>query len=105
MANYFDRYSDFRYNGTMKPVVGVSIPTQNSDKTIIYKLGETRLDKISNKYYNTPYNGWLIMLANPQYGGLEFLIEDQSTIIIPFPYESAIARYIDELNKHKALYG
>jgi len=105
MANYFDRYSDFRFNGEMEPIAGIFIPIQNGDKTIIYKVGETRLDIISNKYYNTPYNGWLIMSANPQFGGLEFLIEDQSVITIPFPLESALARYIEEVNKHKALYG
>lgn len=105
MAKYFDRYSDFRYNGKLKPLPGLYLPVQDSDKTIIYKLGQTRLDKISNKYYNNPYDGWLIMSANPQFGGLEFLIEDQSIIIVPYPYENAIARYIEEVNKHKALYG
>jgi hypothetical protein len=26
-------------------------------------------------YYNNPYGGWLIMLANPEFGGLEFNIQ------------------------------
>jgi hypothetical protein len=78
---------------------------QSGDKNVVYKLGETRLDKLSNTYYNTPYYGWLIMLANPQFGGLEFNIPDQSIIIIPFPFESAIGRYTAEVNKYKALYG
>ena len=89
----------------MQPVPMVKIPKLPSDKTILYKLGTTRLDIVSNKYYNTPYEGWLIMLANPEYGGLEFNIPDQSLITIPFPYESAMARYTEGIKQYKALYG
>lgn len=105
MSKYFDRYNDFRYNGGMKTIPGLFLPYINGDKSIVYKLGETRLDKLSNVYYNTPYYGWLIMLANPQYGGLEFNIPDQSIITIPYPFESAINRYLSEVNKYKTLYG
>jgi hypothetical protein len=105
MAKYFDRYNEFRYNEKMRPLPGIFIPENDSDKTIIYKLGLTRLDIVSNQYYNTPYCGWLIMLSNPQYGGLEFKIPDQTIIRVPFPFESAIDRYIAEINKYKRLYG
>ena len=105
MPKYFDRYEDFRSNDTIKPIPGLYMPITNSDKTVVYKLGQTRLDKLSNLYYNSPYYGWLIMSANPQYGGLEFLIPDQSIITIPFPFEAAINRYITEVNKYKSLYG
>lgn len=105
MARYFDRYSNFRFNGGMKPLPGILIPETGSDKLVLYKLGDTRLDKLSNSYYNSPYYGWLIMLANPQYGGLEFLIPDQAPIRIPFPFESAINRYIQAVNRYQALYG
>lgn len=105
MPKYFDRYDNFRYNGTMKPIPGISLPPDIGDKTIVYKLGETRLDKLSNTYYNTPYCGWLIMLANPEFGGLEFTIPDLSIITIPFPYESAINRYLQAVNKYNILYG
>lgn len=105
MPKYYDRYGSFRYNGEMKPVPGLTIPQQDSDKKIIYKLGETRLDKVSNTYYNSPYYGWLIMLANQQFGGLEFTIPDQTVLRVPFPFESAINRYIDQVKKYKTLYG
>jgi hypothetical protein len=105
MPNYYDRYSSYRYNGSMKPVPGIYITPSTTDKTILYKLGETRLDKLSNLYYNSPYFGWLIMSANPQFGGLEFNITDQSIITVPFPFESAIDRYITLVNRHKSLYG
>lgn len=105
MSIYFDRYSDFRYNGKMRPLPNLKLDLLSSDKTVIYKLGKTRLDKLSDDYYNSPYCNWLIMLANPEYGGLEFNIPDQAIIRIPFPFESAIDRYITAINKYKSLYG
>lgn len=105
MAQYFDRYGDFRVNSTMKTLPGISIPNLSSDKSMIYKLGLTRLDKLSQLYYNNPYSGWLIMLANPEYGGLEFNIPDMTLIRVPYPYDSAIERYIKQISNHKILYG
>ena len=105
MATYFDRYAKFRANGEIKPLPGIKITPISSDKQEMYKLGETRLDKLSNMYYNNPYSGWLIMLANPAFGGLEFNIPDSTIIRIPFPYDSAIKRYLTEVDNHKALYG
>ena len=102
---YFDRYNSFRFNGTMQTIPNLTLPREGGDRSIVYKLGKTRLDKVSNDYYTNPYSGWLIMLANPQFGGLEFNIPDQSIITVPFPYESAIARYMEEINKYKSLYG
>jgi hypothetical protein len=105
MAQYFDRYGEFRVNSTMRALPGITIPNTNSDKTMIYKLGLTRLDKLSQMYYNNAYSGWLIMLANPEYGGLEFNIPDMTLLRIPYPYDSAIERYIKQISNHKILYG
>jgi hypothetical protein len=105
MAQYFDRYSGFRGNNQVKPVPGIKIPDASTDKVVIYKDGVSRLDKISNTYYNNPYSGWLILLANPQFGGLEFNIPDMTSLRIPFPYDSAVSRYINEVKNHKILYG
>ncbi len=105
MATYFDRYNNFRVNGEIKPIPGILIPESGSDKQVIYKQGQSRLDKISNLYYNNPYSGWLIELANPEFGGLEFNIPDMTSLRVPFPYDSAIARYITQVNNHRTLYG
>ena len=105
MANYYDRYKNFRVNNSMKPIPGLILPSSSGDKTIVYKLGETRLDKVSDSYYNTPYYGWLIMLANPEYGGLEFNIPDQALLRVPFPFENAINSYITQVNQYNMLYG
>jgi hypothetical protein len=105
MAIYFDRYEQFKDNGQMKPIPGIKIPEAGSDKTVVYKLNDTRLDKLSQDYYNNPYHGFLIQIANPKYGGLEFDIPDRAVLRIPFPFESALERYNNEIKKHKALYG
>jgi len=72
---------------------------------VVYKIGETRLDILSQKYYNNPYHGWLILLANPQYGGLEFDIKNREVLRIPFPFNSAVERYLNEVENYKSLYG
>lgn len=105
MARYYDRYQDFRSNSAMSPIPGLSLDIYTTDKSVIYKVGQTRLDKLSNTYYISPYYGWLIMLANPQYGGLEFNIPDQAALVIPYPIESALDRYITAVNNYKTFYG
>jgi len=104
MGKYFDRYESFKINGELTMVPGIIIPTSSSDKQVVYKKGDTRLDKLSQMYYNNPYHGFLIMLANPKYGGLEFDIKDRDVIRIPYPFESAIDRYINEVKIYKLLY-
>jgi hypothetical protein len=105
MAQYFDRYNKFRVNTEIKPIPGITIPLDAADKYTIYKEISSRLDKLSNTYYNNPYSGWLIMLANPEFGGLEFNIPDSTIIRIPFPYDSALSRYSTGVITHKQLYG
>jgi len=105
MADYLDRYEKFKSDGKVRTIPGISLRPKNTDKKIVYKLGKTRLDKLSQEYYGNPYHGWLILLANPQFGGLEFDIPDGDVIRIPFPFREAIERYIQEVDKHITLYG
>lgn len=102
---YIDRYESFKSDDDYKPVPNIKIPEKGTDKIIVYKLGRTRFDVLSSEYYNTPYCGWLIMLANPQYGGLEFEIPNNSTIRIPFPFVSSMSDYLSGVDKHINLYG
>jgi hypothetical protein len=45
------------------------------------------------------------MQANPQYGSQEFKIENGAKLRIPYPLESAIQGYENELQKFVKLYG
>lgn len=101
---YYDRYEDYRYDNKVKSLPFIKIPKQASDIFIEYKSNKTRLDIVSNTYYGVPYYGWLIMQANPQYGGLEFDIPDGSIIRVPFPLITAIQAYQKANESYNTLY-
>lgn len=107
MANifYLDRYSNFVINNENKTVPFVKIPDEPTDKYVKFKKRFDRMDILSNRYYNNPYHGFLIMMANPEFGGLEFDIPNGATIRIPFPFESAIERYNKQVVSYINLYG
>jgi hypothetical protein len=69
---YYNRYSSFLVNGEQTVVPYINLPSKSSDKRYIYKVGISRLDKVSQQHYNSPFFGWLILQANPQYTGFEF---------------------------------
>ena len=85
MEQYYNRYKEFLINGQQTIVPFVSLPSKGTDQRYIYRVAVSRLDKISQQYYNSPFFGWLILQANPEYGGLEWNIPDNSIITIPFP--------------------
>lgn len=101
---YLDRYDGFRDDSNFKPIPGITIPEKTTDKYLTYKLGYTRFDILSQKYYKTPYFGWLIMLANPQFGGMEFSIPNNKTIRVPFPLSPSISDYVKGVETYKRLY-
>ena len=78
---------------------------QNSDKNYIYIVGQSRLDKISQQFYGTPFFGWLVQQANPQYSGSEWSIPDGAILTIPFPLLTSLQDYNNELNNHFFYYG
>jgi hypothetical protein len=69
---YFNRYQFYINDGEFRVVPGIEIPIKGTDKYQQYKKGKDRLDKLSQEYYNSPLYGWLILLANPAAGSLEF---------------------------------
>jgi len=101
----YNRYSEFLIDGDVKIVPFIKIPNKSSDKEDIYELGVTRLDLLSEKYYRNPNYGWLIQLANPELGSLEFKIKDNSIIRIPYPLESTIKDYKNEVSRYIKYYG
>ena len=106
MSNlYYNRYDTFLINGKQTVVPFVKIPSKPTDKKYIYRLGVSRLDKISQEYYESPFFGYLILAANPQYGGLEWDIPDRGLLTIPFPLIASVQDYEAELNNYFFYYG
>jgi hypothetical protein len=105
MNQYFNRYEYFLEDGEFKIVPGIEIPTRSTDKYVKYIKGKDRLDKMSQEYYNTPLFGWLIMLANPKVGSIEFDIPDNSIIRIPFPLINSLQEYKKNVELYKLYYG
>ena len=102
---YFDRYQYFVTDGEFKIVPGIEIPIKGTDKYFQYKRGKERLDKISQEYYGTPVYGWLILLANPLSGSVEFEIPDNFLLRVPFPLISTLQDYKSAIELYKLYYG
>lgn len=104
-SHYFDRYQYFEGDGSFSIVPGIKIPIKPTDKYIQFKRNKDRLDKISQGYYNTPFFGWLILLANPSCGSVEFQIPDNFMLRVPFPLVSSLQDYKKSVDLYKLYYG
>ena len=92
-TQYYDRYNSFRIDGTITKIPSIRIDTYNTDLYIIFDKNRMRLDSLSYKYYGDANYAWLLMMANPQYGSMEFDIPDKVMFRIPYPLDSALLRY------------
>lgn len=101
----YNRYKSFVTDGAFKRVPFIKVPESSTDVYAYYEAGRDRLDLISYQYYDDPNYGWLIMQANPHLGSLEFKFEGRQTLRIPYPLDSAIQGYENELKKYIKLYG
>jgi hypothetical protein len=103
---YVNRYQYFKDDsGNFTVVPGIEIPIKTGDKYVQYKKGKDRLDKLSQEYYNSPTFGWLIMMANPLVGGIEFEIPDNYFLRIPFPLNSSLQDYKNGVDLYNLYYG
>ena len=102
---YFDRYQFFIDDGKFRIVPGLELPIKTTDKYVFYKRGKDRLDKLSQDYYNTPIFGWLILMANPAVGSIEFTIPDNSLMRIPFPLVVSLQDYKRSVELYNLYYG
>jgi hypothetical protein len=102
---YYNRYSDFLINGEQTVVPFVRIAPKTTDKTYIYKVGRSRLDVVSQEFYDSPFFGWLILQANPEFGGLENNIYDGAVLIVPFPLLPSLQDYKGAINEYFYYYG
>lgn len=101
---YYDRYEEFKVNGSMKILPFLRIPTKSTDIRVTYKE-DSRLDIISQDIYNNPNLGWLILQANPQYGAIEFDIPIGSSLTVPFPLQESLADYERAIIRYRNLNG
>ena len=102
---YYNRYKDFTQNGEIKTVPYITLADKPSDKYVVYKLGKTRMDKLSQQYYGTPYFGWLILQGNQKYGSQEWNIPDGAIITVPFPLMQSLQDYKTNLDQYFLYYG
>ncbi len=102
---YWNRYTNFLINGEQTVVPFVPVPAKTSDKNYIFIIGQSRLDKASQQFYGSPYFGWLIMAANPQYSGNEYSIPDGAVLTIPYPLLASLQDYKNELENYTFYYG
>jgi len=105
MRNYFDRYQYFINDGKFRMIPGLEIPIKSTDRYILFKKGKDRLDKISQQNYGTPIFGWLILTANPSAGGLEFEIQDNFLLRVPFPLVTTLQDYKRAVDLYNLYYG
>ena len=102
---YWNRYTNFLINGEQTVVPFVPLPSKTSDKNYIFIIGQSRLDKVSQQFYGTPYFGWLVMAANPQYSGNEYSRPDGAVLTIPFPLVASLQDYKNALENYFFYYG
>ena len=104
-TEYYNRYQKFNFNGKYQPLPFIKIEPKSTDKSVLYRQSIDRMDKLSLECFGNPYHGWLIMLANPQYGGVEESIPTNEIIRIPFPFRDSLQQYIGEVKRYEQLYG
>lgn len=102
---YYNRYNNLIVNGIQTVIPYVKLPPKSTDKMYIYRVGISRLDKVSQTYYGSPFFGWLILQANPEYGGSEIDIPNNTTLKIPFPLTSSLLDYKSALDTYFYYYG
>ena len=96
---YYDRYGQFKLGNGMGYIPFIRIAKKSTDIKVVYG-DDKRLDKLSNEYYGTPFYGWLILMANPEYGSIEFDIPNNSIIRIPFPLMESLKNYQSGIEKY-----
>lgn len=100
----YDRYAKFRGDGEIKLVNCGEVPPKSTDQFERYYKNVSRLDIISYNYYDNPDYGWLILMANPEIGGLEYDIPDGTLLRIPYPLSDSIEDYKKSIDLYNKLY-
>lgn len=101
----YDRYKAFRTDGKVYVPPFVRISPKTTDYFETYHRGVTRLDLVSYDYYGDSGYDWLILMANPDLCNLEFEIPDGSLLRIPYPLNTTLENFNNQIERYYALYG
>ncbi len=96
---YFNENTYFKDGEKTKIIQFVPIQIKSTDKTYLWNKKVDRMDKVSQLFYGHPFGGNIILMANSSYGCNEDDIPDESILIIPYPFQSAVQQYTDNLKK------
>ncbi|MFW5847384.1 MAG: hypothetical protein ACOCVF_00495 [bacterium] len=96
MSINYNRYDPLNTNDNVRLIPFVEIPERTSDKFIRW-TESSRMDKLSNKYYGSPFFDFLILQGNPQFVS-EFDIPVGEYIRIPFPLKVNKLNYESQLS-------
>ena len=105
MATYNIYKSFTGDDGTLYNVPFIPIPKKSSDRYTYWENGVTRLDLLSYQYYKDANYGWLILQANPELPSFQFLIPNGEKIRIPYPLETTIVQYENDIKVYKTING
>lgn len=89
----YSRYEGYVNDNGCAIMPKININRTSTDLVITFRKNTMRLDSLSYKYYGDANYAWLIMLANPKYGSLEYRIPDGVRLLIPYPLDDALRRY------------
>jgi len=101
---YFNRYLNFIKENKSEIIPFIKLPEKSTDTFDVFNEGKTRFDKLSESWYGSPYFDYLIMLANPEMGGLQHHIPEGTLIRIPFPLDVTLRDFKRAVDKYKKLY-
>lgn len=103
--SYFNRYRKLFDDESMISPPFIKLDEKPTDTFVQYSTTKSRLDKISQEYYGEPFFGWLILMANPEVGGLEWNIIDGQIIRVPLPLDITLREYETKLRNRLDYYG
>jgi len=100
MATY-SRYKSFiTEDGRIREIPFIKIPKRETDKYVYWDRYNSRMDLISYQYYGDPNYGWLILQANPFLPSLEYMIDSNEKIRVPFPLDIVITQYENDIKSY-----
>lgn len=104
MSGYYNRYKELEDGENIEYSPFIKLTPKSTDTFVTYNTGKSRLDKISSQYYGAPYYSALILMANPELGGLEQMISNNTLIRVPLPLKQTLEEYRTKLRRYRRLY-